>query len=44
MKSTFFYYFVSIDSHPASSSSTHVSSSKLIRLAVGCSLGFIGID
>jgi len=34
------FYFVSIDSHPASSSSAHFSSSKLIKLGAGAGLGF----
>ncbi len=38
------FYFVSIDSHPASSSSAHFSSSKLIRLGAGTGLGFDGAD
>lgn len=39
-----FFYFVSIDSHPASSSTAHLSSSKLIRLGAGSSsLGFGGV-
>ncbi len=41
---SFFGYFVSIDSHPASSSSIHLSSSKLMRFGSGSSLGFGGID
>ena len=36
----FSYYFVSIDSHPASSSSAHLSSSKLMRFDAGCSSCF----
>jgi len=46
LKSVFFFfgYFVSIDSHPASSSSTHLLSSKLMRFGSGSSLGFGGTD
>jgi len=37
-------YFVSIDSQPASSSTVHLSSSKLIRFAAGSSFGFEEVE
>jgi hypothetical protein len=43
----FKFYFASIDSHPASSSSAHFSSSKWIKLGAGAGAGFgsgLGFD